>query len=97
MELTCDSSAGLDNNQHGAEADGAILSITIEGTAYNLPGKMVVSYKISARTQAGSCKRTGPCERNYQEFKELRTALSRKSKLKIPEVRGSRKLENLRT
>jgi hypothetical protein len=88
MELTCDSSAGLDNSQHdkSAEADGAILSITIEGTALNLPGKMVVSYKISAHSQAGSCERTGPCERNYQAFKELHTALSRKSKLKIPKV-----------
>jgi hypothetical protein len=49
---------------------------------------MVVYYTISAHTQAGPCVRTGPCERNYREFEELRTTLSKKSKLRIPKVRA---------
>jgi hypothetical protein len=92
MKITCDS-AGFNNSEHDdsaeeEEADGAILSIAIEGTAHKLRGNTVIYYKISACTQAGPCERTAPCERNYQEFKELHTALSRKSKLRIPKVRG---------
>jgi hypothetical protein len=100
MEVSCDS-AEFDNRKHDEsaeeEADGAFLSIAIEGTAHKLQGNMVVYYEISAHTQVGPCARTGPCERNYREFEALHTALSRKSKLRIPKVRalgGVRELEN---
>jgi hypothetical protein len=90
MEVSCDSA---DNRKHDEsaeeeEADSAFLSIAIEGTAHKLQGNMVVYYEISAHTQAGPCARTGPCKRNYREFEELYTALSRKSKLRIPKVRA---------